>query len=554
MTTTLITEAQKAVLNAATTGGGKSRASRYAEPTVQPVDAFGVLHPDTTGVDNVEIVVDYDGMPNNDILRFYWNGDLSIPAAVADTKPKRVSVPAALVIAAANKTIYVIYSVIDDNNPDGVPSDIHTLLIDKYTPPVYPPPVITEAVNGVLDVGALTKNATVTVAAWPGIAVGQKIWLSMVSTPPVKLTNWVGFPIVNTGAQSTTISLNKLKTLLDGSTIELHFEVSFDGGLTRVPFPTTTYTIKQVDELTIDSSLMLLNGRLIHGWDPEPTSPPANTHKDRVATGGVLPYTYKSSNEAVAYVTELTGRVFSVGNGSATITITDRNGSITSYPVTVSNVLQMFNTNLTAIYQTCANQAASMGGHILTLDEWREFYLAYTPRHTGIPSDWCWTSTPTELVPGTTWLFGPDNGQSLAQYAGRVAPGFGLTGLLPVQPAQPITITNMYYNTPFAPALRPLPNGGQLPPPASEQIGDSFQITISGSATRNAPFVYCISYGKSPVPISGWLTVMVPASGIFQSQYAALFHPNTPGRPRGRYYLYQQIAGQPVELPWSLIL
>ncbi|MDB5983149.1 MAG: hypothetical protein JWQ69_4164, partial [Pseudomonas sp.] len=79
MTTSLITEAQKAVLNAAATGGGKLRASLYPQPTVQPVDAFGVLHPDTTGVDNVEIVVDYDGMPNNNILRFYWNGDLTIP-------------------------------------------------------------------------------------------------------------------------------------------------------------------------------------------------------------------------------------------------------------------------------------------------------------------------------------------------------------------------------------------------------------------------------------------------------------------------------------------
>jgi len=138
-----------------------------------------------------------------------------------------------------------------DNNPDGVPSDVHLQVIEKYTPPVYPPPVITEAVNGVLDVGALTKNATVTVAAWPGIAVGQKIWLSMVSTPPVTLTKWVGFPITNTGAQSTTISLDKLKTLVDGSTIELHFEVSFDGGVTKVPFPVSTYTVKTLVALDL---------------------------------------------------------------------------------------------------------------------------------------------------------------------------------------------------------------------------------------------------------------------------------------------------------------
>ncbi|MGV8917626.1 MAG: hypothetical protein ACOH2R_07480 [Pseudomonas sp.] len=242
-----ITEQQKAVLKAAATGGIKSRASIYPEPTVEPVNAFGVLQPDVTGIDNVFIVVSYEKMPNNDTIFCYWDGDTtSIAPVTADTKPKRIPVPDALVIAASGKTINVIYSVIDDANPGGVPSDVHTQVIERYTPPVYPPPVITEAQGGVLDVGALTRNANVTVAAWPGIAVGQRIWLSMTSTPPVTLTKWVGFAITNIGTQATTISLEKLKTLVDGSSIVLHLEVSSDGGVTRVSFPTQTYTIRQV--------------------------------------------------------------------------------------------------------------------------------------------------------------------------------------------------------------------------------------------------------------------------------------------------------------------
>jgi hypothetical protein len=376
----------------------------------------------------------------------------------------------------------------------------------------------------------------------------------MKSTPPITLTKWVGFPITNTGTQSTVIGLQQLQTLLDGSTIELNFAVSLDGGITRVPFPKAVYTVRQIDPLMIDNSLMPLNGRLIHGWDPEPTVPPANTYQDRAATGGVLPYAYKSSDESVAYANSGSGRVFSVGNGSATITVTDRNSGITSYPVAVSNVLQIFNTNLTAIYRTCAAQAASRGGHVLTHDEWKEFYFAYAARHTGIPSEWCWTSTPAELIPGTTWLFGPDNGQVLSRPADHVAPGFGLIGLLPVEPEPPITIRSMYYSTPNAPALLPLLNGGQLPAPSGSQVGDQYQITISGNATPNSAFAFCISNTRPPAPTVYWQAAQVPPDGVVQVRNAAFFHPQQPSTPRGRYYFYQRIAGQPVELPWSFVL
>jgi hypothetical protein len=243
-----MTEAQKAVLNAAankaTAGGVGSLASIYPAPSVQPVDTFGVLHPDSTGVDNVEIVVDYAGMPNNDILSFYWNGDLSIPPVPANAKPTRIKVPAGLVIAAAGKTINVIYSVTDDANPSGIPSDVHLQVIERYTPPVYPKPVITEAQAGVLDVSVLTANAHMTLAAWPGQSVGQKLWLSVVSTPQITLQNWNPLEIKTLGSQSRVISLALLQTLTHDSTFTLKLEASFDGGATRFAFSEQSYTIK----------------------------------------------------------------------------------------------------------------------------------------------------------------------------------------------------------------------------------------------------------------------------------------------------------------------
>jgi hypothetical protein len=249
-----MTEAQKAVLNAAakkaTAGGIGSLASIYPAPSVQPVDTFGVLHPDSTGVDNVEIVVDYPGMPNNDILSFYWNGDLSIAPMPASTKPTRVKVPAGLVIAAAGKTINVIYSVTDDANPNGIPSDVHLQVIDTYTLPVYPKPVITEAQAGELNVSALIANANMTLAAWPGQSVGQKLWLSVVSTPPITLQNWNPLEITTLGIQSRVISLALLQTLTNASTLTLKLEASFDGGATRFPFSEQSYTIKSAPEVS----------------------------------------------------------------------------------------------------------------------------------------------------------------------------------------------------------------------------------------------------------------------------------------------------------------
>jgi len=245
-----ITPEQIAVLEAAAkqaeAGGMSVKASIYPAPSVRPVNGFGVLQPDVTGVDNVQIVVDYTGMPNTDILSFYWNGDTtSIAPVSADAKPKLVSVPAALVIAAAGKNINVIYSVTDAANPAGVPSDAHTQVVERYTPPVYPKPKITEAPNGELDVSKLTGNAHVTLAAWTGQAIDQKLWLTVTSTPQIVIENWNPLTIKNLGPQARQLGLDKLKTLTDGSTLTLTLQYSPVGSNEKLPFSQESFTIKK---------------------------------------------------------------------------------------------------------------------------------------------------------------------------------------------------------------------------------------------------------------------------------------------------------------------
>ncbi len=252
METRLTTEQRRLLedsLNDAAAGKASVSAS-YPKPTVEPVNAFGVLEPDTDDAVNKTYIVIQD-IPAPYLVLFLWNDDTSsIPPQTSTGELMRVKVPPALVIAAANLNIRVIYSVLDPNSSTPIPSEPLILPVGNYTAPTYPKPVIKEASNGVLDVSALTANAQMTLADWPGQTVGQKLWLSVVSTPQITLENWNPLDITMLGPQNTLISQAPLKTLTNESTFTLKLDASFDGGATRFPFSEQSYSIKSVPEVT----------------------------------------------------------------------------------------------------------------------------------------------------------------------------------------------------------------------------------------------------------------------------------------------------------------
>ncbi|MGH8438016.1 MAG: hypothetical protein ACRERW_02960 [Pseudomonas sp.] len=94
--------------------------------------------------------------------------------------------------------------------------------------------------------------------------------------------------------------------------------------------------------LVIDTSPMVLNGVIYVRADngQGPSRRPANTSRQRQASGGTPPLSYSSSNANVASV-DGNGTVMSRGNGSATITVRDNAGQSRSYSVTVQNVRRM---------------------------------------------------------------------------------------------------------------------------------------------------------------------------------------------------------------------
>jgi hypothetical protein len=100
-------------------------------------------------------------------------------------------------------------------------------------------------------------------------------------------------------------------------------------------------TFRVVRKLSIDQSLMTLNGvKLLqsYGWNSKEV--PGNT-MTRVPNGGIPEVTFTSSSPSIAAVDRTTGKVTGLKNGSAVITVTDGSNNQLSYQVIVSNVFRM---------------------------------------------------------------------------------------------------------------------------------------------------------------------------------------------------------------------
>lgn len=121
-----------------------------------------------------------------------------------------------------------------------------------------------------------------------------------------------------------------------------------------------------------------LNGKFYGLVGPGPFNPPrwpAGTTYTRVPSSGSPPYTYRSSNPAVVKV-EANGAIFSQGNGSATITVSDSAGRSGSYAVMVSNVIRVVGLGQ-GNYNTARGNASGQGLRIPSMGELREIHALY---------------------------------------------------------------------------------------------------------------------------------------------------------------------------------
>lgn len=101
-------------------------------------------------------------------------------------------------------------------------------------------------------------------------------------------------------------------------------------------------SFRVVAPLAIDPTLMNLNGFSVKvpGWAKTGQDSVGNT-ATRVATGGIPPYSYISSNPNAASVEQTTGKVTGHTNGTATITVVDAKGNFATYLVAITNVWRL---------------------------------------------------------------------------------------------------------------------------------------------------------------------------------------------------------------------
>jgi len=117
--------------------------------------------------------------------------------------------------------------------------------------------------------------------------------------------------------------------------------------------------------LAIDQSLMSLDGIKLmqdYGWA---TKEVVGNVEVREASGGVPPYRYASSDDAIASVTS-NGKVEGLKNGTATLSVTDDTGTTLRYSVLVSNLYKIQVDNRPLLISEAMNWIRSVGGEVLT--------------------------------------------------------------------------------------------------------------------------------------------------------------------------------------------
>ncbi len=220
------------------------------EPVVTQAPG-GILNP-MNAINGATVVVTY-AMQTTDTIGISWNGqDNLVPTQPGSTLGSvTFTIPASALAPVIGKTIEVRYGVL--RNGASKPSNALDLTVQTLPDAALEAPRILQATgDGSLDVSALTGDADLRVKPWPFIAAGQLISLRLEGTKADGSAHnwlhwsWQNLPISSTGEPSTTLRLNNLKTLKDGSSLTLIFDVSFDGGLTKVLFPIRTLNVHQL--------------------------------------------------------------------------------------------------------------------------------------------------------------------------------------------------------------------------------------------------------------------------------------------------------------------
>ncbi|MBV6752191.1 hypothetical protein KV580_17880 [Pseudomonas chlororaphis] len=218
--------------------------------------------------DALTVVIPNYGIRPGDQVRVTWAGTAE---AGSHTTPlqalpgsREIPVPVEVLAYNLDRSVTVTYTVTPSGGSESEPSRALTLNVQAIPDISLPMPLIPQAAQGgigsELDLSTFTGDTRVTVAPWPLIAAGQRVWLSVEGTAidgsryTIPLyTAYEVVPSEVTAGLSKELLRSELEKLRDGSALNVVLQVTFDQSSTQanaVDFPLRTYTVKVVALIT----------------------------------------------------------------------------------------------------------------------------------------------------------------------------------------------------------------------------------------------------------------------------------------------------------------
>lgn len=210
--------------------------------------------------DALTVVIPDYGVQPGDQVSVTWSGT---PGAGSETTPvqvlppdREIAMPVSVIAFNLGKPVTVTYTVTRDG--ESPPSASLNLAVQTMPVASLTIPLIRQAAQGgigtELDLSTFTGHARVTVAPWPLIAAGQRVWLSCEGVASngsnFTITMYAGTEVSSsqvTGGLSTPLLRSELERLRDGSALKIVLLVAFNNTNNQseaITFPLRTYTVK----------------------------------------------------------------------------------------------------------------------------------------------------------------------------------------------------------------------------------------------------------------------------------------------------------------------
>jgi hypothetical protein len=390
-------------------------------PTVKEAKEDGTLDPADTVAGATVVIGASANLKQGDVVTVSWQGPVS-----SDTKEKTITAGQAgqalsvifsgiLVASNVGHTVNISYIITRTNGTDQ-PSPVLNLLITAGLSNLEKPLVAGVIDNVLVPESVPDYGVTVTVPLYTDMAAQDRI-----------VVKWAGAAAHSTQPQTVetpgplNFAVPKSVALASaGGAVSVIYEVT-RGSAAPVESQANGFTVQALAppmDFGSDHSIAV-PGYIVAEGRP-PVTPPAGAVYTRVATGGIAPYTYHSSNLSCALVDDA-GTVTMAGNGVSVMTATDSAGNSAQYRLTTSGALVFVLLDKTPrAMDEYVNFCVQQNVHALSRANFRQIYAAYSSESSAVGTllDWmtgCWTYE--QVKPGATgplrnaYLFNLDNGQ-----------------------------------------------------------------------------------------------------------------------------------------------